>query len=70
MKQRVELKGLRDEVGGALLDRVDRVLHRAVPGDHDCHDVRVAFEGRVEDLPPVDAWQPEVGDENVEGEVR
>ena len=69
MEQRVELKGLRDEVGGALLDRVDGVLHRAVSGDHDRDDVRVALERGVEDLAPVDAREPQVGDEDVEGEV-
>ena len=70
VQQRVELKRLGDEVRGALLDRVDRVLHGAVAGDHDGDDVGVALEGGVEHLPAVDAGQSEVGDEDVEGEVR
>ena len=69
MEQRVELKGLGDEVGGALLDRVDGVLHRPVAGDHDCDDVGIALERGIEDLAAVDAGQPQVGDEDVEGEV-
>ena len=35
VEQRVELERLGDEVGGTLLDRFDRILHGAVPGDHD-----------------------------------
>ena len=70
MQQRVELKRLGDEVCCALLDRVDRVLHGAVTGDHDRDDVGVALEGGVEHLPAVDAGEAEVGDEDIEGEVR
>ena len=66
MQQRVELERLGDEVGRALLDRVDGVLHRAVAGDHDGDDVGVALERGVEDLPAVDAGQPQVGDQDVE----
>ena len=69
MQQRVELERLGDEVGGALLDGLDRVLHRAVAGDDDGDDVGVALEGGVEHLPAVDARQPQVGDQDVEGEV-
>ena len=69
MQQRVELKRLGDEVGGALLDGVDRVLHRAVAGDDDRDDVGVALERGFEHLPAVDAGQPQVGDEDVEGEL-
>ncbi len=69
MEQRVELKGLGDEVGGALLDRVDGVLDRSVAGDHDRDDVGIALERGIEDLPAVDAGQPQVGDQDVEGEV-
>ena len=69
MQQRVELKRLGDEVGRALLDRVDRVLHRAVAGDDDGDDLGIALERGVEHLPAVDAGQPQVGDEDVEGEL-
>ena len=55
VQQRVELERLRDEVGGALLDRFDRILHRAVTGDDDRDDLRVALERGVEDLAAVDA---------------
>ena len=50
VQQRVELERLGDEVGGALLDGLDRVLHRAVAGDDDGDDVGVALERGVEDL--------------------
>ena len=69
VEQRVELKRLGDEVGGALLDRVDGVLHRAVAGDHDGDDVGIALECGIEHLPAVDAGQSQVGDQDVEGEV-
>ena len=69
MEQGVELKRLGDEVGGALLDGVNGVLDRAVPRDHDRHDVGVACERRVEHVPPVDAGEAQVGDEDVVGEV-
>ena len=69
MQQRVELERLGDEVGGALLDGVDGVLHGAVAGDDDGDDVRVALERRVEDRAAVDAGQAEVGNEDVEGEL-
>ena len=69
MQQLVELKRLGDEAGGALLDRLDGVFHRAVAGDDDGDDVGIALERRVEHLPAVDAGQPQVGDEDVEGEI-
>ena len=69
MQQLVELERLGDEVGGALLDRVDRVLHRAEAGDDDRDDVRVALERGVEHRAAVDARQPEVRDDDVEGEL-
>ena len=53
-----------------LLDRVDRVLHRAEAGDHDGDDVGVALERGVQHLPAVDAREPEIGDQDVEGERR
>ena len=69
VEQRVELKRLGDEVGGALLDRVDGVLHRAEAGDDDRDDVGIALERGVEDGAAVDAGQPEVGDDDVEREI-
>ncbi len=69
MQQRVELKRLGDEVRGALLDRFDGVLHRAEAGDDDRDDVGIALERRVEHGAAVDAGQPQVGDDDVEGEV-
>ena len=69
MQQLVELERLGDEVGGALLDRFDGFLHGAVAGDDDRDDVRIALERGVEHLPAVDAGQPQVGDEDVEGEI-
>ena len=69
MQQRVELKRLGDEVGRALFDRVDGILHGAVAGDDDRDDVGIAPEGGVDHLAAVDAWQPEIRDEDVEGKV-
>ncbi len=69
MQQRVELKRLRDEVRGSLLDRFHGILHGAVSRDHDRDDFRVAFERRVDHLSAVDPRQTQVGDQNVEGEV-
>ena len=69
VQQRVELERLGDEVGRALLDRVDGVLHRAEAGDDDGDDVRVALERRVEHGAAVHARQPQVGDDDVEGEI-
>ena len=68
--KRVELERLGDEVGGPLLDRVDRVLDRAVAGDDDGDDLGVALERGFEDLTTVDTRQPQVGDEHVEREFR
>ncbi len=70
VQQRVELERLGDEVGGALLDRVHRVLHGAEAGDHDRDDVRVALERRVQDVTPIDAREPQIGEQDVEGECR
>ena len=64
--QLVELKRLGDEIRRAALDRVNGVLHRAIAGDHDGDDARVALDRRLDDLCPVDARQAEVGDEDVE----
>ena len=53
--QLVEVKRLGDEVGRAPLDRLDRVPHRAVAGDDDADDRRVARPRRVDHLGAVDA---------------
>jgi hypothetical protein len=70
VQQRVELKRLGDEVRGALLDRLDGVFHGPVPGDHDRNDVWIPLERGFDDATAIDAGQPEVGDEDVEREVR
>ena len=70
MQQRVELERLGDEVGRALLDGLHGVLHRAEARDDDGDDVGVALDRRLEHLPAVEARQPQVGDDDVEGELR
>ena len=47
VEQRVELEGLRDEIRRPLLDGFDRVLHRAVTGDHDRDDFRDTAPARL-----------------------
>ena len=69
VQQLVDLKRLADEVPGAALDGFDRVLHRAVAGDDDRDDVRIALDRRFDDGRTVDAGQPQVGDDDVEGEI-
>ena len=68
VQQLVDLKRLADEVPRAALDRFDGVLHRAVAGDDDRDDVGIALDGGFDDGGAVDARQPEVGDDDVEGE--
>ena len=53
----------------AALDRLDGVFDRAVAGDDDRDDVRIALDGRFDDRRAVDARQPQVGDDDVEGEI-
>ena len=55
MQQLVELKRLCDEIGGATLDRLDRVLHGSVSGDDDPDDIGVADERGLEDPRAVQA---------------
>ena len=69
VQQLLELKRLGDEVRRAALDRFDRILHRAEAGDDDGDDAGIAFEGRFDDVLAVDARQPQIGDDDVEGEV-
>ena len=69
VQQLVDLKRLADEIPRAALDRFDGVLHRAVSGDDDGDDVRVAGDGGFDDGRAVDAGQPQVGDDDVEGEI-
>ena len=67
--QLVELKRLRDEVGGAALDDVDRVLHGAVAGHDDGDDAGVAGEGGVDDLSAVHARQAEIRDDDIKSKT-
>ena len=67
--QLVELKRLRDEIRDAHLRHVDGVLHRSIAGDHDRDDAGIAGERGLDDRAAVDARQPEVGDDDVEGET-
>ena len=69
MHQLLELKRLRDEALRAQPRDLDRLFDRGIAGDHDRDDVGIAAERFVENLPAVDAWQPKVGDEDVEGEI-
>ena len=69
VEQFVDLKRLADEVARAAFNRVDRIFHRAVPGDHDRDDVWIAFDGRFDDGRTVDAGQPQIGDDHVEREI-
>jgi hypothetical protein len=58
---------LLDEVGGAGLDGLHGVLHRAVGGDHDDGELLVAVANLGEDLEPVHVGQGEVEQNEVEG---
>jgi hypothetical protein len=67
--QLFELKRLRDEPFGAEPRHLDRFAHRAKSRDHDGDDLRIAAKRFIEHLPPVDARQPQVGDEDIEREL-
>ena len=67
--QLVEVERLGDEVGGALLDGIHRVPYGPVAGDDDADDRGVAGTGRVDHLGAVYPAQPQVGDQQVEGEL-
>ena len=69
VQQVVEGERLHHEVGGPALDGGDRVLHRAVAGDDHRHDLRIALERELDHFGAVDAGQPQIGDDRVEGEV-
>ena len=69
VQQLVELKRLRDEVGSAPLDRIDGILHGSVAGNDDRHNPWIPFARRVDDLGPVNAREPEVGDDDVKGKL-
>jgi hypothetical protein len=69
VKQFVDLKRLADEVARAAFNRVDRIFHRPVPGDHDRDDVWIPFDGRFDDGGTVDAGQTQIGDDHVEREI-
>src|SRR4029434_7196826 len=70
VKELVELKRFRDEIRRPPLDRIDRVLHRAETGDHNRDDAWISLAGRLDDPSPVNAWKPQVRDDDVEGELR
>ena len=53
----------------ASFDRFDRVLHRPISRHHDRDDLGIAGDGGFDDGGAVDAWQPQVGDDDVEGEI-
>ena len=53
----------------AALDDVDCVLDGRVAGDDNREDARIPLERRVNHLPPVEAGQPQVRDDDVEGEA-
>ena len=67
--QLVELKRLGDEVRRAALDRLDRVLHRAEPRDHNRDDPGIALASRLNHASPVHAGHPEVGNHDVESKL-
>jgi len=69
MGQLVELKWLGDEIRGAALDRVDRILHGAVAGNHDGDDPWITLAGRFDDACAIDTGQAKVGDDDIEGEL-
>ncbi len=69
VEQFFELKRFGDEPLCAEARDFNRLPDRAEAGNHDSDDLRVAREGLVQDVPAVDAWQPEVGDQDVEGEL-
>jgi len=68
--QLVDLKRLADEVARAALDRLDGVLHRAISRDDDGDDIRIARDGGFDHRRTVDARQPQVGEDDVEGKIR
>ena len=67
--QLVELKWLRNEVRRAPLDRIHGVFHGAIAGDDDADDAGIAFDRGLDHVRAVDAGHPEVGDDDVEGEL-
>ena len=69
VQQRVELERLGDEVRSALFDGVDGVLHRAEAGDDDGDDVGITRERGIEDGAAIEPRQPQVRNDDVEGEV-
>ncbi len=67
LRQLDELKRLDQEVDGAALDRLDRVLDPAEPGDDDGANLGIAGERRFEDVHAVGVGQPQIDDEPVVG---
>ena len=69
VEQFVDLKRLADEIPRAALDGFDGVFQGAVSGDDDGDDVGIAADGGLDDGGAVDARQPQVGDDDVVGEI-
>jgi hypothetical protein len=67
--QFIELKRLGDEIRCAAFDCVDGVLHRPVSRNDDADNPRIALEGGLDHPRSVDAWHPQIRDDNVEGEL-
>jgi hypothetical protein len=67
--QLVELKRLGDEIRRAALDGINGVLHCAETSNDDRDDAGIPLPGRLDHPGPVDAGQPEVGDDDVKGEL-
>ena len=63
-----QLERLDQEVDRAALDRRDRFLDAAEPGDDDAEDAGIAIERRVEDVHAVGVGQPQIDDQRVVGE--
>jgi hypothetical protein len=51
------------------LDRINRVLHRAVARNDNADDARIALEGGFNDARSVNPRHPQIGDHDVEGEL-
>jgi len=52
-----------------VLARVDGILVRPVAGDDYGNNLGIAFNGGLDDNRAVDAGQPQVGDDDIEGEL-
>jgi hypothetical protein len=69
VRQLLELERLGDEVRRAALDHLDGILHRSITGDRNRDDSRIQLKCLVDNSVAVDAWQPQVRHDGVEGKV-